>query len=101
MKNKNNLPGFTADVSICNSKMPYQAITEATIYGGLVQPAQSDLFFPDRPIPRLNPPLGMSHELNPNRPIFCLRENCQQLPQFCWWELGLWNPITRSCDFPW
>ena len=48
-----NMPGFTAETSLYNGNVPYQTTTEATVYGGLVQPAQSDVFHPDRPIPHL------------------------------------------------
>jgi hypothetical protein len=41
-----NMPGFTAETSLLNSDMRYQATTVATIYGGVVQPALSDVFNP-------------------------------------------------------
>jgi hypothetical protein len=43
-----NTPGFTAETSLLNSDMRYQATTVATIYGGVVQPALSDVFNPSR-----------------------------------------------------
>lgn len=39
-----NMPGFTAEASLLNSDMYYQATTVATVYGGFVQPAISDVF---------------------------------------------------------
>jgi hypothetical protein len=54
-----NIPGFTAEASLFNSNMHYQATTEATVYGGIVQPAGpfsgmfnpfSDVFNPDEPV---------------------------------------------------
>jgi hypothetical protein len=49
-----NMPGFTAEASLFSVSTRYQAAAEATVYGGLVQPARgSDMFNPDRPIPRL------------------------------------------------
>jgi hypothetical protein len=79
------LPGFTAEASLYNGNVRYQSTTEATCYGGLVQPAQ--LF---------------STVFHPDRPIFCLKYNCVDLPPygkpFCFKVLGFWNPVTRSCD---
>jgi hypothetical protein len=43
-----NIPGFTAEASLYNGNVRYQSTTEATVYGGLVQPA-SDLIYQDRP----------------------------------------------------
>jgi len=45
-----NIPGFTAEASLCNGNVRYHA-TEATFHGGLVQPASpfSDRINPDRP----------------------------------------------------
>jgi len=34
-----NMPGFTAEASLFNGDMHYQATTAATVYGGFVQPA--------------------------------------------------------------
>ncbi len=48
-----NIPGFTAEASLYNGNARYQATAEANFYGGIVQPAQSDVFDPDRPIPHL------------------------------------------------
>jgi len=46
-----NIPGFTAEASLCNGNVRYHATTEATFHGGLVQPASpfSDRINPDRP----------------------------------------------------
>ena len=34
-----NMPGFTAEASLHNGNVRYQATAEASFYGGLVQPA--------------------------------------------------------------
>jgi hypothetical protein len=39
-----NMPGFTAEASLFNGDIHYQATTAATVYGGLVQPAISDVY---------------------------------------------------------
>lgn len=39
-----NMPGFTAEASLLNSDMHYQATTAATVYGGVVRPALSDVY---------------------------------------------------------
>ena len=51
-----NIPGYTAEASLFNVSMRYQATGGATVYGKIVQPAfvESDLFFPDRPVPSLS-----------------------------------------------
>ena len=56
MKTKTtNIPGYTAEASLFNVSTRYQATAEATVYGGIVQPA-SDVFFPNRPVPGLSFP---------------------------------------------
>ena len=83
-----NMPGFTAETSLYNGNVRYQATTEAIVYGGLVQPAGpfgsfSDVIFRDRR-------------------IYCLKWKCGQLPgrdkPFCSQVLGIWNPVTHSCE---
>jgi hypothetical protein len=39
-----NMPGFTAEASLFNGDVHYQATTAATVYGGFVQPAFSDVY---------------------------------------------------------
>jgi hypothetical protein len=82
------LPGFTAEASLYNGDLRYQSTTEATCYGGLVQPAQD-----------------FSTVFDPDRPIFCFVKRCvavsppNQNPQLvCRWEVGIWNQFTHSCD---
>lgn len=41
-----NMPGFTAEASLLNSDMRYQATAKATVYGGFVQPAIFDVSTP-------------------------------------------------------
>ena len=38
------MPGFTAEASLFNGDMNYQATTAATVYGRFVQPAISDVY---------------------------------------------------------
>ena len=51
-----NIPGFTAETSLHKGKMRYETTSEATIYGGLVQPASpfSDSIDLDREWPYLS-----------------------------------------------
>ena len=52
-----NMPGFTAESSLYNSNVHYQSASEATFYGGVVQPA-GDMFDPNREVPSLTPRFG-------------------------------------------
>lgn len=81
-----NVPGFTAEASLYNVSARYRATAEASSYGGLVQPAGSPVFDPDRP-------------------IWCLRYVCAfwdpNEPWHCWgWVriVGVRNPVTGHCD---
>ena len=77
-----NMPQFTAEASLFNVSTRYQITTMASFKGGIVQPAQFNLFYPDRP-------------------IYCLKYRCIQFPNrnpFCWRVLGIWNPVTASCE---
>lgn len=94
-----NMPGFTAEASLYNGNVPYQATAEAGLYGGIVQPAQSDVFYPDRQVPFLS-----SSIFHP-RPLYCLKRVCTdvapagQTPRFlCHLEIGVWNPFTARCE---
>ncbi len=50
-----NMPGFTAEASLLNSDMRYQATTVAAVYGEFIQPAgMFDVYTPRQP-----PFLGM------------------------------------------
>jgi hypothetical protein len=95
MKTKTaNIPGYTAEASLFNVSTRYQATAQASAYGGIVQPAQSDVFYPHRPVPFLSSSI-------PTRPLYCLKYNCVDLPNrgpFCWRVLGIWNPRTASCE---
>jgi hypothetical protein len=62
-----NMPGFTAEASLSNVSGRYQATTEAVFYGGIVQPALSDVV----------------HEEAPGRHVYpdlynCLKRECVQ-----------------------
>lgn len=76
-----NIPGFTAERSLFNSGVRYQATTGASFYGGAVQPAQSDVFHPDHPVFCLK----TRFIIGPNGVIRRIR------------EIGFWNPVTRRC----
>lgn len=87
-----NIPGFTAEASLYNSNVPYQSTTEATVYGGIVQPAGpfSDVFDPNRPVP------GIFHPGWGN----CLKYVCsfpEYYPGFpvreCRWVVAICQPI--------
>ena len=92
-----NIPGFTAEASLFNVGTRYQATTEASFYGGIVQPASpfSDVFHPDRPVPVL-----YSHVFHP-RPVFCLKRlsviDHNGIP-YPYYLAGIWNPVTGSCE---
>jgi hypothetical protein len=65
-----NIPGFTAEASLLNSDMHYQATTAATVYGGLVQPAIFDVSTPRQP--------GISDLFTTTFPPYCRFEyRCQ------------------------
>jgi hypothetical protein len=93
-----NMPGFTAETSLFNSDMHYQAtITAATVYGGFVQPAIFDV---------TNPAMSglsslFSRVFDPVYPSICF--NCVNIapPGFpprevC--SVGIRNRITQSCE---
>jgi hypothetical protein len=91
-----NIPGFAAEASLYNGNVSYQATAEASFYGGIVQPAQSDVFYPGRPVPFLS-----SHLFYPGRPIYCLKRlvwfdhNGTPHPYY---SPGIWNPLTARCE---
>ena len=77
-----NTPGFTAEASLSNVGVRYQATIATRSHSGLVQPAASGL-------------------IQLNRPIWCLRWSCFHPPNknpVCVRVLGIWNPFTRSCE---
>jgi len=82
--NPMHMPGFTAEASLYNGNVCYQSTTRATFYGGIVQPAASDVFHPERPAPFLSTQL-----FYPDRPIRCLK-----------WECLLWNPNDPLHCYP-
>jgi hypothetical protein len=80
-----NMPGFRAEAALYEGNVHYQAIAESGFYGGIVQPALSDVFHPG--------------------PVFCLKLHCVDIapPGFsphlvCRRVLGFWNPVTNSCE---
>jgi hypothetical protein len=76
-----NLPGFTAEASLFNASTSYQATAEATVYGGLVQPAQgSGVFNPDQPV------LGVFDFFSPY--LLCWQRRCfyeSHVGRVCLW----------------
>jgi hypothetical protein len=44
------MPGFTAEASLFNGDMCYQATAATTVYGGVVRPALSDVLNLDDPV---------------------------------------------------
>lgn len=76
-----NMPGFTAEASLFSVSTRYQATAEATVYGGMVQPAQvSDVFYPDRPV------LGLFDLSSPY--LYCWKLRCFVEPhvgRICLW----------------
>ncbi len=91
-----NIPGFTAEASLYNGGVHYQATSEASFYGGLVQPAHSDVYVPRDP-PRLTPDRSTYHP----RPLFCLKPinltPWEPTPMYLW-KIGIWNPLTGFCE---
>jgi hypothetical protein len=71
-----SIPGFMAEAALCDVGTRYQATAGARFYGGIVQPAASDVFHPDQPVPFLSTQL-----LYPDRPVRCLK-----------WECLFWDP---------
>jgi hypothetical protein len=95
-----NIPRFTAEASLFNSRERYHATTDAGFYGGAVQPAQSDMYTPHHP-PRVTPDSSVYHP----RPVYCLRTECRnvspagQPPKLlCELAIGFRNPLTGQCE---
>jgi hypothetical protein len=44
-----NIPGFTAEASLSKGERLYYTAGEALLEAAVVQPAQSDVFYPNRP----------------------------------------------------
>ena len=96
MNTLNTMPGFTAEASLCNVSTRYQVTAEATIHGGLVEPAGpfSDTTTLDTSFPFLGP-------VYTPRPIPCFKWQCFQLPNqnpHCFRTLGFWNSTTHRCE---
>jgi hypothetical protein len=97
MNTLNTLPGFTAEASLCNVSTRYQVTTEATVHGGLVQPAgpTSDYATLDNSLSLLFGPVYTP------RPRWCFKWHCIQLPNqnpHCFQTLGFWNSATQRCE---
>jgi len=92
------IPNFTAEASLFHINVRYQAHI-APGFKDEIQPAQSDVFHPDRPLPFL-----YSDVYHP-RPLYCLKRRCTNVAPpgyppklLCRWELGFWNRVTASCE---
>jgi len=79
-----SMPGFTAAASLYNDGTRYRTTAEARFYGGIIQPAASEVFHPDEPVPFLSTQL-----FYPDRPALCLK-----------WECLFWNPNDPSSCWP-
>ena len=75
-----NVPRFTAGASLYKSDVRYRATPEISSHGGPVRPAStfSEVFRP--------------------RPTFCLRTVCPFGQLWCHRAIGIWNPVTASCE---
>ena len=103
MNTINKMPGFTAEASICITTTRYQATTELSVHGGLVQPAGPfDVY---RPPPAVHSRWGSPSDIY--RP--------EEFPQFpcpdrytTIWDPGrgpirvvvpgFWNSVTQRCE---
>ena len=65
-----NMPGFTAAASLYNAGTRYQATAEARFYGGIVQPAASDVYHPG--------------------PVWCLKRECAFWDPLEPWHCRAW-----------
>jgi hypothetical protein len=95
------IPEFSAEASLFNSAMRYQAAPDATFYDGLVTPAAFDTLDPGRQFPVL----GLGPDTYHPRPAYCLKRNCRDIAPpghpprlLCWWGLGVWNFVTHACE---
>ena len=80
------MPGFTAEASLFNGDMRYQATTVAAVYGGFVQPA----LFRDRVD---NIYIGFCI-----KPPSCFRDPLDGTLHCLPLSVGFWNPITGACE---
>jgi hypothetical protein len=76
-----NTPGFTAEASLFSFSAGFQALTEGSVSGGLVRPAN---FIP--------------------KPVWCSTKlECRPINSFPWIRcsntgFGIWNPVTHRCE---
>ena len=93
-----NTPKFTAEASLYNHNLHYKATTDPGICGGVVQPASpfSNASYSNRPVPVFSSLLRQYHA----RPTFCLTTWCPFGQLWCYPVIGIWNPITSSCEGP-
>ena len=85
-----NMPGFTAEASLFNGDVRYQATTAATVYGEFVQPALFRHRF---------------DEVYTGGIFFsCFKTQCEVLDPtfpdrvFCYTVPGVYNPVTNMCE---
>ena len=93
-----NIPKFTAETSLYKHKLHYQATTDPRIGGGVVRPASpfSSASYSNRPVPVFSSFSPQYHA----RPIFCQATWCPFGQIWCYPVLGIWDPITASCEGP-
>ena len=92
-----NMPGFTAEASLFNGDIHYQTTTTATVYGGLVQPAISDLYI-------LRNFCHLEYRCYFYHPVFgCLFGGweyvCQQVVMEYSHQFHRFNCLKRVCSF--
>jgi hypothetical protein len=96
-----NMPRFTAEASLYNVSARYRATAKAAVYGGLVQPAGSDVLSdPSGSLPVLSTEL-----FHPDWPVWCFKRVCKDIAPagqrpnlLCWQTIGIWNPVTARCE---
>lgn len=84
-----NMPGFTAEASLFNGDIHYQATTAATVYSGFVQPALFRLRFDEIYT-------GGIFLAEPD----CFKTQCIFLPSgdVCFKIPGFYNFFTHMCE---
>jgi hypothetical protein len=76
-----DMPGFTAEASLCHGNTHYRATMEANSRRGVVQPTFYDMFHPDWPVLCVKHgfSIGPTGKITPNL------------------GFGVWDPITNRC----
>jgi len=95
MNTLNTMPGFTAEASLCNVSTRYQVTAEATIHGGLVEPAGpfSDSTTLDTSF-RSSARVYASPDPVLQVAVFPVAEPKSTLLP----DIGFWNSTTQRCE---